>query len=210
MKRHNNNLDLVKKNFFFNNYAIDIFLFGTAIISLVVTSIVLFIICKWSKLKSLLTSLALQQLREVDAVIKKEHVSMIYHIECTYKIQWYTICMLCLSILGIVVFIILNAGKLNLFRGHLLSNAVKIMLFISDAQYYVPVKLCRAAGSIHLFKITRKLVPEHVILKRNILRDVIEIDWKEVNVTLNRNTINLPASVIILLRDKFKIRYILK
>ena len=28
------------------------------------------------------------------------------------------------------------------------------MLFISDAQYYVPVKLCRMAGDIHLFKIS--------------------------------------------------------
>ena len=40
--------------------------------------------------------------------------------------------------------------------------------------------------------------------------DVIEIDWKEVNMTLNGNKLNLPASVIIPLRDKFKIRCIIK
>ena len=84
------------------------------------------------------------------------------------------------------------------------------MLFISDAQYYVPVKLCRTAGSIHLFKITGKLTPEHIKLKRNILWDIIELDWKDVNMTLNGNEINLPASVIILLRDKFKIICIVK
>ena len=39
------------------------------------------------------------------------------------------------SILGIIVFVILIARKLKLFRGHLFSNIVKIMLFISDAQY---------------------------------------------------------------------------
>ena len=71
------------------------------------------------------------------------------------------------------------------------------MLFISDVQYYTPAKLCRAAGSIHLFKVTGKLIPEHVKLKGNILWDVIELDWKEVNMTLNGNKINLPASVII-------------
>ena len=80
------------------------------------------------------------------------------------------------------------------------------MLFISDAEYYVPVKLCRTASSIHLFKITGKLIPEHIELKRNILWDVIEVDWKAVNMTLNGNKINLPASVITPLRDKFKIR----
>ena len=85
-----------------------------------------------------------------------------------------------------------------------------MMLFISDSQYYISVKFCRTAVSIYYFKITGKLHPDHVKLKRNILLDVMEIDWKEVNVTLNGNKINLPASVIILLRDKFKIRCLVK
>ena len=119
-----------------------------------VTSTVLYIICKHRKLKSLVTYFTLQQIREVGIVTKQEHVSITYDIECTCKIQWYIIFMLGLSILGIVAFIIMNTRKLKLFRGHLLPNAVKIMLFISDAQYYVPVKLGRTAGSMHLFKIT--------------------------------------------------------
>ena len=209
-KRHNNGLDLANKSSFFNNYTIDVFLFVTAIILLMVTPKVLYIICKHTKLTSLVTSLTLQQLRKVGTVTKQEHVSITYDIECICKNQWYTICMLRFIILGIVVFIGKNARILKLFRGQLFSNSVKIMLFISDAQYYVPVKLCRAAASIHLFKITGKLTPKHVKLKRNILLDVIELDWKEVNMTLNENMINLPDSVIILPRDKFKIRCIVK
>ena len=118
--------------------------------------------------------------------------------------------MLVISRIGIISFVILNARKLKLFRGHLFSNTVKIMLFISDAQYLVLEKLCRTAGSIHLFKSTGKLTPEHIKLKRNILWDVIKIDWKEVSMTLNGNKINLPSSLILLLRDKFKIRCIIK
>ena len=38
----------------------------------------------------------------------------------------------------------------------------------------------------------------------------MKIDWKEVNVTLNGNKINLSVSVIIQLRDKFKIRCTVK
>ena len=81
--------------------------------------------------------------------------------------------MLTILILGKVIFIILNTRKLKLFRGHLFSNTVKIMLFISDTQYYVPVKLCRTADSINLFKSTGKLIPEHITLKE-ILWDVIK------------------------------------
>ena len=127
----------------------------------------------------------------MDAIIKQEHVSTLHDIEYTCKIQWYIICMF-----SLLIFIILNARKLKLLRGHLFSNAVKIMLFVSDAQYYIPVKLCRTAGSIHLFKIRGKFIPKHVKSKGNILWDVIEIDWKEVNMTLNGNKINLPASAI--------------
>ena len=48
------------------------------------------------KIKSLVTSLALQQIREVGMVAKQEHVSITDDIECTCKIQWYTIFMLSL------------------------------------------------------------------------------------------------------------------
>ena len=42
------------------------------------------------------------------------------------------------------------------------SNAMKIMIFISNVRYYVPIKLCKTAGSIHLFKITGMLNSENV------------------------------------------------
>ena len=63
-ERHNNGLDLTNKNSFFNNYTIDIFLFVTAIILLVVTSVVMCVMCKHTKLKSLVTSLALHKLEK--------------------------------------------------------------------------------------------------------------------------------------------------
>ena len=73
--------------------------------------------------------------------------------------------MLRFSVLGLVLFVILKLRKLKLCRGHLFSNAVKIMLFTSESQYYVPIKLCRTAGNIHLSKITITLAPENVKCK---------------------------------------------
>ena len=54
--------------------------------------------------------------------------------------------------------------KSKLYRGCMFSNVVKIMIFISDVQYYVPIKLCKTTGSVHLFKITGRLKPEHIKL----------------------------------------------
>ena len=40
--------------------------------------------------------------------------------------------------------------------------------------------------------------------------DIMEIDWKEVNMTLNRSKITLPKSVTIKFRDIFKSRNLVK
>ena len=42
---------------------------------------------------------------------------------------------------GLVIFILLKSRILKLFTGHLFLNAVKVMLFISDTQYYLPTKI---------------------------------------------------------------------
>ena len=65
---------------------------------------------------------------------------------------------------------ILHYRKSKLCRGHMFSNAVKIMIFISDVQYYVPIKLCKTAGSIHLFKIMGMLKPENIKLSKKLLK----------------------------------------
>ena len=40
-------------------------------------------------------------------------------------------------------------------------------------------------------------MPEKVKLKKHYIWDISEVDWKEVKVTFNRNTINLPKSLTI-------------
>ena len=79
-------------------------------------------------------------------------------------------------------------------------------MFISDIKSYVPIKLCKTSGSIHLFKLNGSVNKENITIHKNTIWDVIEIDWRPVMITLNGNIINLPGSVIIPFRDKFKIR----
>ena len=86
------------------------------------------------------------------------------------------------------------------------SNVVKVMIFISDVQSYVPIKLCKAAGSIYLFKIIGMLRAENIKLNKNNLWDTLEIDWKEDTVTFNNNKTDLPNIVVIKLQDKIKVR----
>ena len=179
--------NLPNKNFFSNNFIVDVFLFVTAIISLLVTTLAIYLLCKNKKLRMLVTSLALQQRRHSSNTGRCQY-SMYLQNSVSYNFG------ISISIFRLVIFIVLHSRKLKLCRGFLFSNAVKIMLFISDIQCYVPIKLCNTAGSIHLFKITGTIVLHKVTLKQNYIWDIIEKDWKEVNMTFNGNKINLPKS----------------
>ena len=125
-KRHGNTDLTTNKNFFSNNYIVDIFLFITAVISLLVITLAIYLLCKHWKLRMLVTSLALQQVKEVGAVTQTE-----INTEC--KIL--TCISLALTFFELVIVAILHYRKLKLCRGCMFSNAVKIMIFISDVQY---------------------------------------------------------------------------
>ena len=88
----------------------------------------------------LIASLVLHQVKELGTVMQKEINS-----EC----KTLTYIKLVLTILGLVMVAILHYRKSKFCRGHAFCNAVKIMIFFSEVQNYVPKKLCKSAGSIH-------------------------------------------------------------
>ena len=104
------------KNFFSDNYVIDVFLFIAAIISLLATTLTIYLLCKHKKPRMLIASLVLQQAKEVGAVTQKE-----INTEC--KILTYM--NLALTIFSLVMFAILHYRKSELCRGCMFSNAVK-------------------------------------------------------------------------------------
>ena len=97
--------------------------------------------------------------------------------------------MLIIITLGMLYLVTNKIRKTSFCKGHLFSNNTKILLFVSNTHSYVPIKLCRVARSIHLFKIRERLNPEHVRLQKNWIWDVLEIDWSDISITLNDNEI---------------------
>ena len=65
-------LETSHKNFFTNNFIVDIFIFIIAIISVKTAMIIISTLCKHNKLRTLVTSLALQQVKEVKAEVVRE------------------------------------------------------------------------------------------------------------------------------------------
>ena len=175
-ERHDSTFN-TNKNFFSNNHILDIFIFASSIISLMSTTLIIYLICKHKKIRTLVASLALHQIKEVSTNSRETNPA-----ECTtlaYK-------GIILTILSLILVTYLHFRKSRFYKGHRFSNAVKIIIFISDVQNYVPIKLCKAAGSIHLFKIIGTLKTENIKLKKNYLWDTLEINWKEVTVMITK------------------------
>ena len=100
--------------------------------------------------------------------------------------------------------------KSSFFKGCLFSNNTKILLFVSNTHSYIPIKLCRVAGSSHLFRIRGKLNSENVKLKKIWIWDVLKIDWSNVSIKLNKNKVDLPSSVIIPFKERYRARRLLR
>ena len=75
-------LETSYKNCFKNNFIVDMFVFTIAIISVITTMIIVYILCKHDKLRTLVASLALQQVEEVSA-IATEKEGRDHTCECT-------------------------------------------------------------------------------------------------------------------------------
>ena len=83
---------------------------------------------------------------------------------------------------------------------------MKIVLFISDVQHYIPIKLCKTSGSPHLFKVKGTLKSEDIRLNENYLWDTLEINWDKIKLFLNSNEIELPQIIMIKMKDIIRAR----
>ena len=174
-ERHENMILDTNKKFFSDNYLMGIFMFILVIISVLTTTLPIYLLCKHKKIRALIASLVLHQIKEVSTEMQPTNS------EC----RTLTIFNNILTILSLILVTFLHYRKSNFCKRHRFSNAVKIMILISDVPNYIPIKLCKTASSIHLFKIIGTLKAENIKLIKNYLWDTLEIDWKEVTVTFN-------------------------
>ena len=130
---------------FISSFIADIIGFSTALLTIKITLVIIYIVTGHSKLKTLVTNIALQCIKTVEAAALNPN---------------YVICenglvrILMIINLGIVTLMALaKLRKSRIFKGRLFSNTIKIKLFVADNYCYIPLHLNKLAGSIHLFKL---------------------------------------------------------
>ena len=164
-------------------------MFTSSIISINTITLVIYLFCKQKHIRTIVASLILHKAKEVEAKLTTETNNP----ECSTLAY----IGMALTILSMTAVIFLHYRKSKFCRGYRFSDIVKIVLFISDVQNYIPIKQCKTSGSLHLFKIKGMLKPEDIKLNRNYLWDALEINWNGIKLSFNGNEIDLPKKIMI-------------
>ena len=176
---------------FFSSHIVNIFTFTSSIISIKTITLVVYLFCKHKHIRTIVASLILHKIKEVEANSNPNPEINNYECRTVAYIE------IILTVLSMIIVIFLHFRKSRLCRGYRFSNVLKIVLFISDVQNYIPTKLCKTSGSIHLFKIKGTLKSGDMKLNRNYLWHTLEINWNEITITFNDTKIDLPKIVTI-------------
>ena len=167
----------IKFRSFINSFLIDMLIFIAAILTVFLVFVILYIITGQSKLKALVTTMALQRIRAVEALDTNKQVQ-----SCNSGL------LKIVMILNLVIMVLLLLRKIKksvFFGGQPFSNMVKIKLFLVDTKSYVLLDLNQLARNTHLFRLTGDLSLENVTLKKNWIWDVLEIKWEDICIVLN-------------------------
>ena len=150
------------------SYIVNIFTFASSILSIITIALVVYLFCKHKHIRTLVASLILHKIKEVEANSNSDPETN------NYKCRTSAYIGIILTVLSLIIVMFLHYRKSRLCRGYKFPNATKIILFISDVQNYVPIKLCKTLGSVHLFKIKGTLKSKDI--KLNCLWDTLEIN----------------------------------
>ena len=120
--------------------------------------LVIYLYCGHGYIGTIIASLILHRAKEVEAntLTKQENT------EC----QTLAYIGIALTLLSMMIVVLLHYRRLKFCRGYRFSNIVKIVLFISDIQHYIPVKLTKTSGSPHLFKLRHTEFRGHKIKQK--------------------------------------------
>ena len=119
---------------FLDSFITDVLVFTAALVTVVITFIIIYMLTGQSKLKSLVANIALQCLKAIDALSTRNQGTQ----NCDIGILKF---LMVLNLAIVIIMILVKIKKSKIFQGHFFSNMVKIKLFIADTESYVPLEL---------------------------------------------------------------------
>ena len=119
---------------------------------------------------------------------------------------WVSFVLTCITILGIVAYVIKHGRTLSLIYGHKFTNICKIYLLVSSHTHYVKLKIAEICGNPNLLSCNKLLEVDKVTMQRGCMWDHIHIHWEDVNIRHASVSIQVREHMSVPLIDRFRMR----
>ena len=174
------------ENFLLNSIPLRIFFFIASILTVVILFAVIAWVCKHVKLKTLVVGLAVHQYQDKIKGINVLETNNTQPFVCSCKLEWWTICMLMISLVGVISYLFLKCKQRHLFKGYHYLNASHLMLFASDHLQVCSYQAWESITRYGLFKLIGHNDNVTITLWKSLIWNTLEIDWSQVNILVNQ------------------------
>ena len=110
------------------------------------------------------------------------------------------------TVIATGMWICTHCRNLTWFHSYKYSRACMLYIFLYNSHFYVPLKIKRLNGHMHMYHIENPIVPEKLSFDRHCLWDSYVVNWGAMKLFVNGVPVQLPLSLTVPLRDKIKTR----
>ena len=188
-----------------------IFVFLASIISLGTTFLVVWLFLRNYRLSTLVSAITThpstaEAVSALSEALSQQEPNLAF---CQEPIITKTVTII--TFIGIIIYIFTCIHKIiKRWKGFRYSDTCKIQIFISKRNFYVPVTIYKRTGNPFGYTILESLQANCVTLQKNLLWDILKVDWGENIIKFENQGIPLKSRYLIPLKDKSRIRHIMR
>ena len=110
------------------------------------------------------------------------------------------------TVIATGMWICTHCRHLTWLRGYKYSRACTLYIFLYNSHFYVPLKIKRLTGHMHMYRIENPIAPDRLSFHHHCLWDSYVVNWAAMKLYMNGIPVQLPLSLTVPLRDKIKTR----
>ena len=123
---------------------------------------------------------------------------------------WVSFIVTVITIVGVVVYVYRSCRHMSFLKGHKFASICHVHIIFCNNTRYVPLKIGHYIGSPFLFQYNELPLVENITLHKHCLWDILHVEWDEERIHYKDRSIPLREHLNVPLKDKLRLRWILK
>ena len=123
---------------------------------------------------------------------------------------WVLFIVTVITIVGVVVYVYRSCRHMTFLKGHKFASICYVHIIFCNNTRYVPLKIRHYIGSPFLFQYNELPLVENITLHKHCLWDILHVEWDEERIHYKDRSIPLKEHLNVPLKDKIRLRWILK